>query len=218
MYSSNLGKSNMKKLLIGLLFVFLICCIVFILYLNDIVSSTAVLISCVIFFIGVSLVTGELTNRLVTKKMNAKLYNPKAYSIDSIDNIKDKLMNVKASSTKYDYGNSFLFIKDNIAYKVVIINKHEVYFNNENKSNKTNNKLNECKLFYGFEIFLNSNDEIIKKIQLYSFQTEKVYYTGFYSNSDNELIQANYEEPSDIHKSNYEYLLNLIGAVNNDSK
>lgn len=214
MKTTTLLKNIPTKLVGGLIAVCIILIIVVCtLFYSRYIHTTVAVTLLIILFISNSLFTNELTSRVMYKKYNAKLNNPKTYQLEDVSIIGTILLNNKAIETKHKYGKSYLLIKDDKAYKVVLVDNSDLYFNNTQKNDtKPNSKLDKCSTFYGFEIFLNINEEVISKVQMFTFQTEKVYYTGFYSNESNTLIQANYEKPKDIHQEGFNYLINLIGA------
>lgn len=111
------------------------------------------------------------------------------------------------------YGKSYLKIVNDNAYKVTIITDPEGYFSDTDESDNSSvrKKLDKCKRFMGVEIFLNSNEQLLSRIKDFSLQGEKVYYTALLKIEDNLYKCFNYEEPSDNHKANYDYLFDLLG-------
>ena len=111
------------------------------------------------------------------------------------------------------YGKSYLKIIDDNAYKVTIITDPLGYFNDTNEENdsKLHKRLNQCKRFIGVEIFLNSNDKLLSKLKDFTIQGEKVYYTALLKIDDNLYKCFNYEEPTENHKENFDYLFDLLG-------
>jgi hypothetical protein len=66
----------------------------------------------------------------------------------------------------------------------------------------------------GFEIFLNYKEEEIIKFKDYSIQGQNIYYTAFYKVEDSlEYVYANYIEPEENHKRNFDFLLEELGLV-----
>jgi len=110
-------------------------------------------------------------------------------------------------------GRSYIKIENKNAYKVVIINDSDKYFDNveEEKDEKLASKLDNCNSFTGLEIFINPNDEIKEKIVDFSIQGGRVYYTAIMKNNTDEYICKNYIEPVDKQALNYNKLLNILG-------
>ncbi len=214
MGSSQLFKKLTNKVvgILALLFV-LIAVLVTYLYMTSIIENqTVYIIICTISIIGMMMMINTLTTRFVAKKFANKNSNPKYYSIDSIDSFKEILIANKASVTTYDFGKNYLLINGSNAFRICIVDNNDLYFNREtNEKSKSDKRLEKCTKFCGFEIFKNINDEILPKVELFTFQSENVCYTGFYLNKEtNQLVQANYEEIKDCHKENFNYILELL--------
>ena len=140
-----------------------------------------------------------------------KSYTKQVFKSDL--NLYEVLENNEFENRKRSYGNSYLKIIDDNAYKVTLITNPDLYFKNtedDNSNSKLAKRLNKCKRFMGVEIFLDKNEELLSKIKDFSIQCERVYYTALLKNED-EYICFNYIEPNDNHKSNYDYLYELLG-------
>lgn len=181
---------------------------------TDTIFLVTATISMIVFFS----VTSEFTSRMVLKRLAAKRANPKVYKLDDFSYITSSLKESNAIVTKFDFGANYLLIKDDVAYRVCVVNDYKLYFNRQTSdkgSKKNDNMLDKCTKFYGFEIFESIDESMIQKVELFSFQSEKICYAGMYYNNK-QLIQASYEEPLECHKDNYNYLIKLIGAVENE--
>ena len=163
----------------------------------------------------------EMFSRYFEKKFKKKKYKPKYFYLESLKSIDEALKKCDAKITKFDFGTSYLYIRNKVAYKIVIINSPDIYFNNkveEQKNVKANKQLESCEKFIGFEIFDSQNEEVIDKTSLYTFQSEKFYYAGFYYlKDDNILVQTNFEQPNDNNHENYEFMINLLRITPEDN-
>lgn len=217
MSSIGLFKKFSSKQIALIIFIdILVTSLVTVLYVYEIIKNeTIFLIASTIGIILLMMLVGELSSRAVLKRINKKNSNPKAYSINSFDSIVSTLKSQNPDITKFNFGTNYLFVKGEIAYRICIVENNELYFNRETKEeSKANKKLDKCTKFYGFEIFKNPTPEIISKIELFTFQSDKICYSGYYYKpEDNQLIQAFYEPLKEIHQENFDYLLNLLSIV-----
>ncbi len=145
-------------------------------------------------------------------------YKPKAIQYNEKKYQKTKDFDDALKSNGFDLrnrhiGRSYIKIDGKDAYKVVIINDSDKYFDNveEAKDEKLASKLDACESFTGLEIFLNPNNQIKDKIVDFSIQGKRVYYTAIMKNDSDEYICKNYIEPDDSHIENYNKLLNMLG-------
>ncbi len=208
-------KLNKKQLTLLLVSSLVISLIFAILYLYSVINDTVLFVGCIIAFLIMSFALNEVTARIVSKKFEKKFSNPKIYCIE--DDLEVSLKGISCS--KLNFGKTYLYINKDIAYKIVVIEDNDLYFNNNNdKSNSpSNSKLDKCNKYYGLEFFNNVNEDIIRKLELYTFQSEKIFYTAFYKENET-LIQANYEKPREEHIENFEHILNKLRMSEYESK
>lgn len=217
MKDSYLKRVSVLTLSFLLVLNFAITGLIFTLFILDIFRSTSFLIiTSLLCFISMSVIVNELTRRMMDKKYQAKFVSmPYEASIQTLIQI---LKDNKANEVTMPYATSYLLIKDKCAYKFLFVTDNEGYFGNKEvqSNSKGNKKLEECTKFYGFEIFVNVDNIIIKKLQQYTFQSDKIFYTAFYELED-KLVQAHYEEPLIEHKDNFENILKLMEMKKYDS-
>lgn len=189
------------------------------LYAVQIISSSIIfVVFSIIVFLMMGSILQELFQRMFDLKQKKFMNNPKCYSLDSLEIMDENLIKKNAKKDVFDFGNSYLYIKNKVAYKVVVVYDSVKYFSEEkpevNKKTKPNKKLAECEKFIGFEIFNSMDNVIIEKTRHYTFQSDKFYYGGFYYNqSTHQLIQSNYEEPNNNHAFNYASMIELLGVI-----
>lgn len=200
-----------KKLCLLLVSSFVLCLLVIVLYLYSIINQTIFLVLCMSCFLFSSIVINEITARFMRKKFEAK-YVKKIYDIK--DDIHISLS--KAKHSKFSFADCYLVIKGNAAFKILVVNDNDLYFSDNLPKEKSNTKLDNCEKFYVFEIFKSADEGLKKKLQLYTFQSDKLYYTAFYFEGSN-LIQAHYDKPNDIHNDNINYILDMLKVVEHES-
>lgn len=139
-------------------------------------------------------------------KPKKEIYPVKEYSFSKGIEVVLKKQGYKLRETKY--GNNYLKIVNDVAYKVVFIKNVDNYFNQEEEPVKSGNRdLEKCKKFIGFELFLNYNEDTLNKLPDFCLQGKNVYYAGFYyDNESNTLICPNYIEPDDNFKESIRIL------------
>ena len=124
-------------------------------------------------------------------------------------NFEDEYQKLGYKMKNRGYGFSYLKIKDRVAYKVVIVNDINKYYNHdENQNEETNKELDKCVSFIGIEIFKESTKESLEKIVDYSFQVEKIYYTALVLKEDGNYKCLNYVSPEGKHITPFANLMN----------
>lgn len=185
-----------------------------------IANSTVFMVVCTICIVLMMMFVSELSSRFALKRLAKKNSNPKPFSIESFDSLKEILIANNAIVSKFDFGSNYLLIKGSTAYRICIVDNNDLYFNRETKEkSKGDKRLDKCDKFYGLEIFKSLEGDILSKVELFSFQSDNICYTGFYYDSEStNLIQANYEDIKDIHKENFNYIINLLNIkeINNN--
>lgn len=208
-------KINVKLLWIIVLIAFIVGCgLVFGVTFTRGVWTTVVIVLLAIDFIFMTIAIQIASSRTFKYKPKAIKYLTKSYVInkEAIDK------NLKAAGYKLrnaNYGQNYLKVDGEEAFKVVVIRSVENYFNQENNNttnNSGNKELGKCKRFIGIEIFLDYDEETLTKLVDFNIMGEKIYYAGlFYDKEDNKLICPNYIEPDEVFKP-------LLDVINNDLK
>ncbi len=107
------------------------------------------------------------------------------------------------------YGISYLKVDVPNAYKVVLIKDALKYFQPEEttSSTKTEKNLEKCQKFIGCEIFLDVNEDVLKKLPDFNIQGDKIYYAGYYV-EEQRMICPNFLEPLEPFIDLYQTILN----------
>lgn len=190
-------------IIIIVLFLIAIGLIISCAYTDDVLNKV-VIVFLGIDFILLTILVQYASFRTFKYKAKPNNYIQKEYECTGDINL-EKLKYVKR---KRNYGESYLKINGESAYKVVFINDINGYFNQDQEDNQQHNKeLEKCNKFIGIEIFNDYDEESIIKIQDFSIQGDKLYYTVLIKKED-KYVCVNYLEPNDFHKENYEIILN----------
>ena len=195
----------------GIVFLITIGMIILLITVKDI-NTTVVSIVMIIGFVLMTFLIQAASFKSFQFKAKKEKANPKAYISDK--DLLEVLRNNRYKERKRSYGVSFLKIQKPNAYKVTLVTDADSYFNPPDIDNQEGDKeLDKCDRMIGFEIFLNYREEDIDRFKDYSIQGQNIYYTSFYKVSDdsNQYICQNYIEPLEVHKRNYDFLMEELG-------
>ena len=199
-------KINVKYLWIGIAISFVIgCLLVFGVTQTEGIWTDVFIVLIAADFIVMTIGIQIASSKTFRFKMKPVNYDIKEYSFSKGIEVTLKKNGYKQRETLY--GHNYLKVIGDVAYKIIFIKDFEKYFKqDEEEPKKSSNKdLEKCKKFIGVELFLNYDDETLKKLPDFCLQGENVYYAGFYCNN-NVLVCPNYIEPTDTFKEH----LNVI--------
>lgn len=134
-------------------------------------------------------------------------YPTKSFTTDC-DFVK-KLESLKFDKRQEEYGLNYINVIDKVAYKFVFINDSNLYFNQEPNDGPANKKLEKAVKFVAIEIFLQASLDDKIKIQDFSFQSDKVYYTAMVY-EDGKYNILNYLEANEQLKEEFNNALNIL--------
>lgn len=197
----------------GVLFLLTIGLVVLLVTVKE-VNKTAITVCMIIGFILMTFLIQAASYKTFRFKPKKEPANPKTYKTDL--DLLEVLRKNKYKERKRSYGISFLKIQKPNAFKVTLVTDPDAYFNPDDSDNTEGDKeLDKCDRMIGFEIFLNYREDDIEKFRDYSIQGQNIYYTSFYrlSEDSNEFVCANYIEPLEAHKRNYDALIEELGLV-----
>ncbi len=203
----NFLKKIKARYLFMMFFVMLIIDVLLILLMMRINNKTISLIVLVVSF----LITGSILSNAMYKvftlkgmKTNKIIHKFKGEEFMK-ENLKDFTTNVRP------FGIVYSKVIDKCAYKVTYVLDYSKYSaEDDNKNYKKTPGIDDAKWMVGFEIFNEMNDDLMKKLPLYSMSGEKLYYLGMYIDNDN-IIEADHVEPYTYLKEKYEKLLDILG-------
>lgn len=173
---------------------------------GNMTTFVIVLIAIVFIYMTIAIqIASAKTFRYKGKKIH---YPKREYTIadEDFDSLLKK-QGYKPRTTPY--GMSYLKVSPPNAYKVVLIKNREKYFNPEEKeqASSPNKSLEKCEKFIGFEIFLDYDEETLRKLPDFNIQGDKIYYGGLYQ-QDNHLLCPNHIEPKEDFIDLYHTILN----------
>ena len=178
------------------------------------INKTAITVVMIIGFISMTFLIQAASFKSFRFKPKKEPSNPKEYKTDK--DLLEVLRKNKYKERKKSYGVSFLKIQKPNAFKVTLVTDPDAYFNPTDEDNTEGDKeLDKCDRMIGFEIFLNYREDDLNRFRDYSIQGQNIYYTAFYrvSEDSNEYICANYIEPTEAHKRNYDALMEELGLT-----
>lgn len=203
-------KLSIKVIWLLILILFLIAVgLLFLLpHTNDPLTKILIVIVVVIFILITILIQLAAFRSFSTKRLIK--YKEMEYSAKDID-LDQRLTELKYIKTNKSYGASYLLIKDKKAYKISIINDSYKYFDESkeenNSSNVSNKKLDECKTFTGIEIFNEIDEKNLNKLADFTIQTKNVFYMALVKLENNNYKCLNYENIKEEHKDSYNNIL-----------
>ena len=193
----------------GIIFLITVSMIVLLITVKDI-NTTVITVIMVIGFVLMTFLIQAASYKTFKYNPKKEPANPKCYTTEY--DLLEVLRKNKYKERKRSYGLSFLKIQKPNAFKVTLVTDSEAYFNPEEQDNSEGDKeLDKCDRMIGFEIFLNYKEEDIIKFRDYSIQGQNIYYTAFYQIDNFKYVCANYLEPEENHKRNFEALLEELG-------
>lgn len=151
-------------------------------------------------------------SRFAVFKMKPPKYPKAYYRAMSFSTLDSALQKEGFSRTSQSYGEGFIKIEGKTAYKVLLVDKPDIYFDPDKKEvkQKPTKGIDKCTRLVGFEIFFRLNDEVTKRIPDFSFKGDKVLYDGFYLDEEkNLLVEAN-KIDAGIHQEAYERLKEIL--------
>ena len=167
--------------------------------------TTFVIVVLAMVFIYMTIAIQIASTKTFRYKAKPKNYPKKAYDFIK-DGIDERIKSKGYKPRTTPYGMSYLKVSGTNAYKIVLIRNFEKYFNPEdtNQAQSSSEKsLDKCKKFIGFEIFLDYDDDTLKKLPDFNLQGTNVHYSGLYV-KDNQLLCPNYLEPNADFKELYD--------------
>lgn len=159
--------------------------------------TTFMIVLMAIDFIYMTIAIQVAATKSFRYKAKPKHYVTKSFQCSSKE-LNELLKGNGYQPRKVSYGISYLKVMPPYAYKIVLIENCKEYFNpdKEQKNFPQNKQLEKCKKFIGCEIFLDYDEDTLKKLPDFNLQGDNIYYCGYYK-EDNKLICANYIEPKE---------------------
>lgn len=145
--------------------------------------------------------------------MRKKMYKKRYYTIVDESDIVQKLKNNKFTFKKNKFGTVAIKMEGSTVYKVTIVDDVAVYLSDD--KNKIEDKktpgIEYAKELVGFEFYTNNYDNIYEKSENLSFTGDKVFYTAFnYDLENNRIVEVNAIDP-ETHAESYNKLKNMLG-------
>lgn len=189
----------------------LIIGILLIVWVNNARDSYLPLVLIVIDFITLSIAIQSAT--MVTFKFKAKprKHSDVVYPLNDFLLLEKNLLDNGYFRRPLTFGAMYNKKVGSILFKVLLVQDCDKYFNNdktEDVSSKNENFKNITGLI-GFEIFLDPSLDVRTKLIDFAFQSDKVFYQGFfYDSTVLELTEVNYQKANPIFAESYQKILN----------
>lgn len=209
------NRKGLKPLYLWLLFLLsLIIGIALIIWVSNTSNTTIPLILMVVDFVFLSMVLQPAIAKTFKFKPRPKQYVSNQYSLEDFGLLKETLKNAKYKERTLPYGFVYNKIVDKILFKIVLIADESKYFNQNDTSQESGMKIDDCVGLIGFEIFATDKDEVKTKVLDFSFQGNNVYYEGLYYEAITKtLIEPNYVAPSEKFLASYNIIMNDLNLI-----
>lgn len=183
----------------------LICLYVF--KLNEKWLMVLIMIMSVVSMVSLN----SMISKLIVFKPRKQLYPKGYYEAQGYEALEAKLNKAGFKMTSKQYGSGYIKIEGKTAYKVILIENDDRYFNQGQSNDKPTKGIDKCEEFIGFEFFLRPTEASLKRLPDFSFTGDNVFYTGFYFDSENNmLVEANKIDPK-LHNDSYLHLKEMLG-------
>lgn len=187
-----------------LILVGLICLYIF--KLNEQWLMILIMIMSVVTMVSLN----SMISKLVVFKPRKIKYPKEYYEGAGYTALEARLNRSGFKMTSKQYGSGFIKIEGKTAYKVILIENDDRYFNQAQSNDKPTKGIDKCEEFVGFEIFLNPTEASLKRLPDFSFTGDNVFYTGFYLDRENNLlVEANKIDPK-LHNESYLHLKEML--------
>lgn len=165
------------------------------------VWTNVVIVLLAITFIYMTIAVQIASTKTFRYRAKAVQYPTKKYTVDK-ESIDLTLKNKGYKPRNTVYGQSYLKIEDENAYKIVVVRNCEKYFSQpsepDEKKSPNEKALEKCKRFIGLELFFDIDENALKKLPDFCLQGQNVYYAGYaYQEEEHTLLCPNYVEPSE---------------------
>lgn len=150
--------------------------------------------------------------RFAVFKPKARKFPKEYYEIQTFSEIESRLVKAGFKKTNRQFGEGFIKIEGTVAYKILLVEKSELYFDKDDSGSQEPTKgINRCTKLVGFEIFFENSADVLKRIPDFSFKGDKVLYEGFYVDKEKGyIIEAN-KIDVEPHIEEYNRLIEILG-------
>ncbi len=176
-------------------------------------NNKGLLYLSVICFLFFTLSMQAFMSKIVGTRVRKKMYKKRYYTLVNENDMVQKLKNNKFNFKKNKFGTVAMKMDGSTVYKVTIVDDVAVYLSDD--KNKIEDKktpgIEYAKELVGFEFYTNNYDNIYEKSENLSFTGDKVFYTAFnYDLENNRIVEVNAIDP-ETHADSYNKLKNMLG-------
>lgn len=201
-----------KYVYLVLSFVFFALGVLFVV-LSSTQNNKGLLYLSIIFFLFFTISMQTFMSKIVGVRMRKKMYKKRYYTIVDESDMVQKLKENKFNFKKNKFGTVAIKMEGSTVYKVTIVDDVAVYLSDD--KNKIEDKktpgIEYAKELVGFEFYTNNYDNIYEKSENLSFTGDKVFYTAFnYDLENNRIVEVNAIDP-ETHADSYNKLKSMLG-------
>ncbi len=201
-----------KYVYLVLSFVFFALGVLFVV-LSSTQNNKGLLYLSIIFFLFFTISMQTFMSKIVGVRMRKKMYKKRYYTIVDESDMVQKLKENKFNFKKNKFGTVAIKMEGSTVYKVTIVDDVAVYLSDD--KNKIEDKktpgIEYAKELVGFEFYTNNYDNVYEKSENLSFTGDKVFYTAFnYDLENNRIVEVNAIDP-ETHADSYNKLKSMLG-------
>lgn len=168
-----------------------------------------IMVMCILFMIAIN----TLVAKIAVAKEKKITYPRNYYNGISFLTLESKLKSAGFIKTQRVFGESFIKIEGKTAYKILLVENPDKYFDNTEEKESKIKGLDKCNKFIGIEIFYKLNETVLTRIPDFSFKGEKILYSGyFYHEESDTLVEANAIDVSP-HEVEYNRFKEILGLT-----
>lgn len=201
-----------KYVYLGLSFLFFALGVLFV-FLSSTQNNKGLLYLSILFFLFFTISMQTFMSKIVGSRMRKKMYKKRYYTLVSEEDIVKRLKDNKFTFKKNKFGYVAMKMEGSTVYKVTIVDDVVVYLSDDKDKieDKKTPGIEYAKELVGFEFYTNNYDNIYEKSENLSFNGDKVFYTAFnYDFENNKIIEVNAIDPQ-THADSYNKLKIIIG-------
>ena len=201
-----------KYVYLVLSFVFFALGVLFVV-LSSTQNNKGLLYLSIICFLFFTISMQTFMSKIVGVRMRKKMYKKRYYTIVDERDMVQKLKENKFNFKKNKFGTVAIKMEGSTVYKVTIVDDVAVYLSDD--KNKIEDKktpgIEYAKELVGFEFYTNNYDNIYERSENLSFTGDKVFYTAFnYDLENNRIVEVNAIDP-ETHADSYNKLKSMLG-------
>lgn len=181
--------------------------------LSSTLGNKALLYIAVIAFLFFTLSMQAFMSKIVGARVRKNMYKKRYYELVTEEDLVNRLKDNKFTFKKNKFGVVAIKLDGSTCFKVTIVDDVDVYLSDDKDKieDKKTKGIEYATSLIGFELYTNNKNNIYEKSENLSFTGDKVFYTAFNFDIDNNrIVECNAIDP-EKHADNYNKLKDILG-------